>query len=307
MEDRCYYNGGNIIVSIQPSLYENEVMVFTTMVAQRAMTMANNPGMMLPVLDKVADMRCEVADICANRLYAAVMCHQSSAGLYALVEGLLWVVPRCSDERRNSLFSAGINVNDDLQSVQRKLITTQEGRYFYDQFVMQEIHNPMVDLMHQFHQIRSNNHLGDNIHATVADIIKKYNELGILPPEKNGSITGLVEKSRRGLSLKIHFFNCIQMVNNLIEESRRKQNPSLTQSVSDLYKKDPIVHAGFQLDNLDGVKVKSQHQENDFLINSSDITISKKKPVKTTAPEVKPRVRSNVLQSLKKSAYATYY
>jgi|GEM_PF-3769891 len=281
--------------------------MFTSHIAWRVGTLAHDINASLPSLDSIIPgMKAGSADVAALNLYAAILVQQPGEVFKPLVEGLMWIMLRCSKGQRNALLSGNLNVDDELAITQEKLVLMQDGKFFYNKFLPYELHGAMLTLMEQFNQLQQTNHLDVNIYATVDEISRNYDDLSLFYPAQEAA-DALIAKAKQGLALRLHLADYLNKVNALIKQAQEekfgnKPFDARREVLTGLYRASSQVESNIKVADVD---LNENLAEDNFLINTSDITLSS--GGKKKQEQKQPSIRGKVLSSLKKSASATQY
>ncbi len=228
------------------------------------------------------------------KLYGAIIVlhPQQLVAKKSLLEGILWLLPRCDHSYVNFFAQSNLSFDDDIPSTQLKLIELHDRKFFYEQFVAFELQATVFKLINQYNNITQKHFLAENIGSSIQKLTDDFFHISLLNSHHQHS-HNLLEKARKAITIKTSLEDYIAKVNEMMVVAKNS-----------IISSPPPQPVEVKPDFISLYRRKSSSNNNDFNIMDvirADDSIILTKEKRIVDEKYSNIVRGKVLTALKKN------
>lgn len=284
-------------------LHEEQAKRFTSLISRRIGLSIESPLSPLPGPEdyNVSNIDQISADIAIIKLYGAALISGTNEEIKQIISGMVWLCNKTTDWMKFYLSIANLDLKDNVATTHEKLIKLDNYNFFYNVFLEHELVTPILKIIESYNILKQSSIPTEQQSVEMKGLLESYRQLNILSPQLD--VKALLLRAKEAIILKYKFETLINAISS--------REPELKKSDQSNYDKKPIMeiyrsHASSSPEiDVASIKEITEHNYDNFLINTSDITLSgsKNKGIRkdTTA------LKRDVLKALKRSKYTKNY
>lgn len=288
----------------QTPAHEEQAKRFTSLISRRIGLSKQSTLAQLPEPEdyNISNIENIASDIAVIKLYEAALIAKASDEMKHIISGIVWLCHKTSDWMKSYLSIANLDLKDNVEITQTKLIKLDNYNFFYNVFLEHEFVIPVSKFIENYNILKQSQAVTDLHSLEMENLLSCYRKLNILSPEI--SINHLLQKTKEGIVLKHRFEKLISTISSMQHKLKEpKQSTYDKEQIVEIYRNSA---SNSEKIDISSIKDISPHDYDNFLIKTSDITLSgkKNKPAKSNNTT---SLKRDVLKALKRSNHATKY
>lgn len=284
-------------------LHEEQAKKFTSLISRRIGLSMKSPLSPLPGPEdyNISNIDQISADIAIIKLYGAALIAKTNEEIKHIISGIVWLCNKTSDWMKFYLSIASLDLKDNIAITHTKLIKLDNYNFFYNVFLEHEIVTPILKIVENYNILKESSIPTENQSVAMKDLLESYRQLNMLSPELD--VNTLLRRAKEAIILKHKFETLINLISSGERELKKSDASNYDKKpIIDIYRSSPPSSAKI---DVSSIKEITEHDYDNFLINTSDITLAGRKNKGVRKDTVS--LKRDVLNALKRSKHTKNY